>query len=417
MRTIELFRQLDRRQYVFHFCSLSGRPGELDDEVRRLGGEVHLLSRNQASFQRRFRKLLREQRFDVVNSQVFYYSGMILRMAAQCDVPIRIAQFQNTHDGRRRSLVRRIVCHVMRGLIARHATNILAVSEGAMNCAWRKDWRSDPRCRVIYNGVGISSFPTSADRPGVRGEFGLSDDTPLCIHIGRFLEQKNHLRLPDIFSEVLKSSPDARLLLVGEGGNKIEQNVQLRIARLGIEDRVIFAGRRGDVPRLLMAADVMLFPSLWEGLPGVVQEACLAGTPVVASDLPGVREISAELDGVRYLPLSAPNAQWAAAVSAILNSRWSHTSKEEARKRFAASPFAIDRVAEQYCRIWRDRESGIGGRESGLVNLQHWFDSLAADGTSAKRAPEESDVPSDAKRTTMQYEPRIPNPESRTPIP
>ena len=70
-------------------------------------------------------------------------------------------------------------------------------------------------------------------------------------------------------------------------------------------------GVRDDVPQLLKTADVLLLPSIHEGLPGVVLEACASGTPVLASDLPGVREIASRLPLVRYLPLTAADEEWA----------------------------------------------------------------------------------------------------------
>jgi len=352
MRTMEMFRHLDRQRYQFDFCALSGRQGEFDDEIRSLGGRVHLLRRNLVDFPGRFRALLKEEQYDAVHSQVFYYSGVILRLAAQCDVPVRVAQLHNTHDGRQNGPGRKFVCWMMRCWIDAHATHILGVSEGVLDSVWKRQWRSDPRCRVVYNGVETSPFDRPADRRGVRNEFDLPSDTPLCVHVGRFLPQKNHLRLVSIFAQLLQERPHARLLLVGGAGDELEQDVRRRVAELGIAERVIFAGQRDDVPRLLTAADVFLFPSRWEGLPGVVQEACLAGVPVIATDLPGVREIADRLSGVRMLSLEADDRQWAEAAAPLLATRRSLASRAEAWRTFAASEFTIDRCARTNCRIW-----------------------------------------------------------------
>jgi len=355
IRTVELLRRVDRRKYRFHFCALSGLPGELDAEVRALGSPVHLLRRGGIGFARRFRALLRQHRFDVVQSQVLYYSGVILRLAAQCHTPIRVAQLHNTHHGRRAGLGRRLYCRLMRHWIDRYATNIVAVSEGVMTGVWGPDWEADPRCEVLYNGLETSPFDGEPDRVGVRREFGFADGAPLCIHVGSITPQKNHLRLVDVFAEIAGRLPAARLLIVGCGDPRLEQRAREHVEGLGISDKVVFCGSRTDVPRLLKAADVLIFPSRWEGLPGVVQEACLAGLPVVASDLPGVREIAALLHGVHILPLDAPDGQWAQTVNVTLTNRASHPSHEEVCRDFAASPFAIERCVESNCRIWQGR--------------------------------------------------------------
>ena len=354
MRTVELLRRADCRQYEFHFCVLSGLPGELDDEIQSLGGRLHYLDRGSWAFAWRFCSLLRRDRFDVVHCQVLYYSGWILRLAAWCNTPVRVVQLHNTHDGRVSSWRRRAYRAWMRRWIDRCATHIVAVSDGVMSSIWGPDWPTDPRCQVVYNGVETAPFDAVIDPITVREEFGVPRDAPLCIHVGSFTRQKNHLRLSAIFAELLRCQPAARLLLVGAGEVTIQRAVERRIDELGLSHRVVMCGRRADVPRLLQAADVMILPSRWEGLPGVVQEAALAGLPVVASDLPGVREIATELDGIRTVALESSDAQWAEAIEAALLVPRDRFTRQRARTRFAASEFTLERCLERNCAIWQN---------------------------------------------------------------
>src|SRR5579863_9751693 len=94
-RTLELLRALDRRIYIFEFCSLSGQRGELDDEIVALGGKVHLLRLN-AAFPSAFLYLLRKRQFAAVHSHVHLFTGIILLLAAVAGVPNRIAHFRST---------------------------------------------------------------------------------------------------------------------------------------------------------------------------------------------------------------------------------------------------------------------------------------------------------------------------------
>ena len=345
LRTLEILRNIDRRQFRSHFCAISGREGELDGEIRSLGGEVHLLRRDLVRFPRRFRGLLRRHRFDVVHTHLLNYSGVILRLAAQSDVPIRAALFRSSHDGKASSLGRRMYRRLMRHWIDRYATNVQAVSQGAMEAVWGPHWKSDPRCEVIYDGVEPAPFEEETDAESVRREFALPSRAPLCIHVGRMARPKNHLRVLSIFAEVLRRRPDARLLLVGRGGNQIERDVRRRIAAPGIAGRVVLCGQR---------TDVLIFPSLWEGLPGAVLEACAAGVPVLASDLPGVREIAARLPQVRYLPLEDDDANWAETAIAILESTDAPSARRRAREMFVGSIFTIDHCTRRHCRVWQN---------------------------------------------------------------
>ena len=372
MRTLELVRHIDRGRYRCHFCALSGLPGALDGRARALGCQIHYLHQSSLGFPGRFRRLLQAEKFDVVHSHVHYFSGYVLRLAAECGVRVRVAHFRSPECRDLSPWGRRVIKKLispwcgryagearMRRWVDRYATKILAVSEATMARAWGPDWRTDPRCRVIYNGLECSAFVGRADGDGVRQEFGLPPRAPLCIHVGRIVEEKNHARLVSVFAELRKRRPAARLLLVGRIGTpSAHGNLRRRIAKLRIGDGVVFGGERSDVPRLLKAADVLIFPSFWEGLPGAVLEACAAGTPVVSSDLPGIREIAARLLGVHPLSLELPDEYWAGVIDEILEAPPSDHLRETARRAFQSSAFTIDRCAKRMCRIWEGVASG-----------------------------------------------------------
>jgi glycosyltransferase involved in cell wall biosynthesis len=353
MRTMEVLRRLDRRRFPLHFCALSGREGEFDDEIRRLGGHVHPLSRIAPGFAGRFRALLRRHRFDAVHAQVLYFSGYVLRLAAGCGVPVRLVQLHNTRPARRSGPARWLAHRLLRRWIDRYATDVVGVSRGVLTSVWGPGWSSDPRCRVVYNGVETAPYRAAGDRSGVRREFGFNGGAPVCLHVGRMLPQKNHLRLAAIFAALLCRRPDARLLVVGEGGNDVERQLRRRIGQLGIRDQVVLCGRRADVPRLMKAADALLLPSRWEGLPGVVQEACIAGTPVVASALPGVGELAERLSGIYQLALNEPDSRWAEVVAGVLDRPVPEGDRQQALHAFERSEFTVDRCAQTYCRMWQ----------------------------------------------------------------
>ena len=126
-------------------------------------------------------------------------------------------------------------------------------------------------------------------------------------HIGRFNQQKNHPYLIEIFEEVLRRQPLARLLLLGDGPER--PAIEKLAAPLG--DRVIFAGVQSNTRAYYSAMDAFLLPSLFEGLPVVLAEAQSAGLPCFVSDRV---DRGADLGcGMRFLPLGTPSA-WADAL-------------------------------------------------------------------------------------------------------
>ncbi|HUT09362.1 MAG TPA: glycosyltransferase [Thermoguttaceae bacterium] len=379
---VRVFRQIDRQRYRFHFCALSGRGGELEDEVRALGGEVHRMRRGKRGFARRFTDLLERERFDAVHASVLYTSGYLLRLAARCGVPVRVALFAASRPDRVRGLMRKVYRRlmslwddryagqrVMRGWIDRHATHILGVSRWSLASAWRTDWQSDPRCTVVYDGLDPAEFELPSDRRGVRREFGVPDAGPLYLHVGRMAEEKNHVRLIEIFSEVLRLQPAASLLLVGRttvnrGDDSVLRRVRQRLERLGCAGRVVFAGERTDVPRLMKAADAFVFPSLCEGLGDVVLEASAAGTPALCTDLACIREIADRLPGVCCLSLDESDAAWARQAEAMSRTTPSHQRREAALAAFRRSVFHIRHRTDALCRIWQGSSLETAAKET-----------------------------------------------------
>ncbi len=354
MRTLDLMRHMDQNKYKFHFCVLSGLPGDLDDEVRSLGGEVYYIKLGY-NFPRAFRRLLRFKDFQVVHSHVHFFSGYILRLAAQEGVSGRIAHFRNTDDGKKPTFLRLMRNRIFKSWINKYATGIVAVCEGAMSFAWGQLWKQDPRCRVIYNGLDVSGFNAYTDSDDVRKEFNLPEDCKLFIHVGRMVPQKNHNRVITIFNQIAHLRPNVALLLVGRAEANLEPGLRQTVSNLKLSAKVAFAGERRDVPRLLKASDVMIFPSLWEGLPGAVLESCAVGTPVLGSDLPGIREIAAQFPSfVKFLPLESSDSEWAIRAESMIEDQKIIELKSNIPNLFNDSMFSIDRCIQEFSRLWEN---------------------------------------------------------------
>lgn len=350
LRTLDLVSHADRERFEFHFCTLSGNPGELDTTIQQLGAAVHPCKLD-FRFPWRFRRLLRELDVDVVHSHVHQFSGLILALASKERRLVRIAHFRSTGDGKPSTTRRKAQKALMRFLIDRYATDILAVSEGAMVGGWSEHWRVDPRCQVIYNGFAMSTL-SSEDAKIVKDKLGIPSDALLVAHVGRFIPEKNHIRLVGIFRRLLEDAPGAVLVLVGRGGNDHEQTVRLEVTDLALKDQILFLGERQDVTSILRAADIMVFPSMREGLPGAVIEACSQGTPVIASDIPGVKEVAERLPFVKCLSLSESDEQWAKTCLNIVSEARSRDARSAMPAALMASDFSMVTSLNLQQRIW-----------------------------------------------------------------
>ena len=143
----------------------------------------------------------------------------------------------------------------------------------------------DNRLSVIANGVVLRAPARS--RAALRREWALAG--PVMLMAGRFAAQKGHALMLDAMPAILAAQPDATLLMAGDG--PLLWAVAAQVAARGLAGRVRLLGHRADLPDLMAAADVLVLPSHFEGLPLVALEAMAAGLPVIATDAPGAAEL------------------------------------------------------------------------------------------------------------------------------
>ena len=120
-------------------------------------------------------------------------------------------------------------------------------------------------------------------------EIGISADGPFILHVGGFMPEKNHKGLIRIFSKLIQEIPNAKLLLIGEG--KLKTEIEELVRQLRLSQNVFFLGRRSDVQQIMSCCQVLVLPSLIEGLPGVILESFVNKLQVVAYDVGGIKEV------------------------------------------------------------------------------------------------------------------------------
>lgn len=340
---MHLMRHIDRDRFSMDFLVQTDQPNEYDQDVLALGGKV-IPCLNPARVWRytsELQRILCEYGpYDVVHSHISF-SGVIVREAWKAGVPIRIVHSHNDSGGliSEGGLRRRLFLAATNRWINRYATIGFGCSDKAAAARFGKNWRSDPRWRIVYCSIDLKPFQQVADSASMRRELGIPVDALLIGHVGRFDYQKNHEFLVDIAEEVVKIEPRAHFLLIGIG--PLRQKIERAVQEKGLSGHVTFTGARSDVAALMAhVMDVFLLPSHFEGLPLVLLEAQAAGLPCVCSDV-----VTTEVDIVSSLihrsALSRSASQWATTVVAAYSST-SQLDREQAVKTMGKSPFNIE---------------------------------------------------------------------------
>lgn len=176
---------------------------------------------------------------------------------------------------------------------------------------------------MIPNGVDLNRFAFNRTvREEMRKKLGVSEQTLVVGHIGRFTNPKNHKYLIELFSILKKKHLDCCLLMVGSG--ELFADVKTRCEELRIMKSVIMPGSRADTESFYQAMDVFVFPSLWEGLPVSVVEAQANGLPCLISDVI-TRDVNLT-DLVTYLPLN-DKGTWIEALDKLKPERYRELSE------------------------------------------------------------------------------------------
>jgi glycosyltransferase involved in cell wall biosynthesis len=318
---LNLVRNSDPHHVHHDFVVQKPAPDGLEPDFKACGSRIlYCSSTPSLAFAARLRTLLAANGpYEVLHSHVHHFSGVVLLIGMLARIPVRIAHcHSDTRLRSRRAPVRRRVYYsLMKRLLRQVATAGLACSRPAAEDLFGEEWTNDSRWAVHYCGIDTAPFLTTSAGDDVRGELGLLPLTKVIGHVGRFTEAKNHEFMMGICQSLLSRRRDVSFVFVGDG--ELRPRIESRLDTYVRSGRIKFTGVRRDIPRLMTGSfDLLIMPSLHEGLPLVLLEAQAAGLPCLASDSIS-EEACARPELYSALPLSAGPERWAEEIESILD--------------------------------------------------------------------------------------------------
>lgn len=310
---MNMYRRIDRSCVQFDFLVLRDEHEFYDDEIKELGGIKYWVHSNISNTlfrildeTQQIEQFLKEHHYDVVH--IHYTTPLrapYLKACLKASVKKRIYHSHSAYVSGK-NFIKHAVYGYMKKQISKYATDYFACSMAAAEWIFEKKLIDDGTVKIIYNGIDTKKFAYSvSDREAVRKELNINDEFVL-VHTGRFMSQKNHRFVVDVFCELKKICTGSKLLLLGTG--ELFEEVKHQVNELGLADDVIFAGVRSDVNRFLSAADCYIMPSLYEGLPVSAIEAECAGLPCIFSENI-TREVSL-IEEIEFLSLDETVHEW-----------------------------------------------------------------------------------------------------------
>lgn len=357
-RMMDVYRCIDSKVVTFDFAVLHSGKHFFDDEIKLKGSEKYTLPDPRAGLIKNYRALVRffrEHPFQAVHTHVSWYGGIVLMAAKQAGVKIRIAHARDSVIPNR-SLNEKIVCDIGKILIALSATQRIAISTEAAENIFGKRAVKKGSYLFVPNAIDQNKYVVlnANERNALREKLGIPNDKKAYVTVANLRKQKNHMFLLDIAKSLKEKGDNFILYLIGEGD--LRSDIEKKILDLDLTDNVVLMGSRGDVPQILCAFDGMIFPSLFEGLGGVVLESQLVGVPAIVSDaIPKVVDVG--IDMVEYLSLTDDTALWADVIIKKTDFfKWDYNTTLQT---FKKKGYCIEATARKYLKEYGISESII----------------------------------------------------------
>jgi glycosyltransferase involved in cell wall biosynthesis len=329
-----LLNSFDSSRYEIGYISINEPSDFYKEKLKKINSKLFIIPRKITSPLKYISKLAKvAKEYDIMHVHG-NSATMVLEMIAAkiAGVNIRIAHSHNT------TCKLKSIDTIARPLFYRLCNGRLACGVEAGKWLFnKKDFK------VINNGIDVNKFRYSiSDRKSIRTGLGI-DKEYVIGHIGNFVDQKNHSFLIDIFQSLYRLKPNSILLLLGDG--PLKSSIQSKVRDLGLSANVIFAGSVNDPEKYMNAMDVVVMPSLFEGLPLTIIEEQANGLSIVVAD--SITN-DANLTGkVHYVSLCAPVYNWATIIQSIIeHNTHNEISSDKAISQIQKAGYDINMVVE-----------------------------------------------------------------------
>lgn len=308
------YRNIDRTKIQFDFICDNDSTNIPYEEIQELGGRVILVPPYEKvlDYQKELIKVFKENNYKIVHSHINTLSIFPLMAAKRAGVPIRISHSHSTSN--KAEWKKNLLKEVLKPFAKVFATDYFCCSEVAGRYLFGDTSYDNGEVFLLNNAIDLDKFKYDEDiRNDMRKVLRISSDTIVIGHIGRFVKQKNHEFLIDIFNEIHKKNNNTLLVLAGQG--PLMDEIKEKVKRLGLDASVKFLGQRRDAYRLYQLFDIFVLPSLYEGLPVVGVEAQASGLLcALSTDMTKETKV---LDTTTFISLQESPEKWA---KTILNS-------------------------------------------------------------------------------------------------
>lgn len=344
------YRHIDRNKIQFDFICDYDSTCIPKEEIESLGGKVILIPPYQkvVKYHKELKKVLKEGQYKIVHSHINALSVFSLWAAKGAKVPVRIAHSHSTSN--KKEWKKTLLKNMLRPFSKLFATDYFCCSELAGRWLFGNKTYDQGKVYLLNNAIDVDKFKYNEKvRKAKRKELNIKDKDLVIGHIGRFVKQKNHEFLIDIFNDIHKQNKNTILLLAGEG--PLKEEIYNKVKELGLEKNVQFLGQRNDANELYQVMDAFVLPSLYEGLPVVGVEAQASGLPCFFST--DMTKETKVLDTTQFIELAKSPEMWAQSILKKLRNYQRYDTRKQMTDKSFNITVEADKLQKQYNKLNR----------------------------------------------------------------
>ena len=306
--------RLDKNVYEFTYLLDNDKSDFYKSKLNKLGSNVYSLEldnfRGIQKIINKFKrtiKFLKNNKFDIIHVNESNINALIIIIAARIAGVKSVIVHAHTSNKHDKLNLSKLLNPLIKMLVSKLATECIACSDEAAKWYFTKERICGNKFNILKNGINTQKYIYDENIRNMYRKKLKIQDKFVIGHVGRFAHQKNQLFLINVFNLIVKNNSNALLLLIGDGSDI--GYAKNKVKELGIEDSVVFAGARSDVPQLLQAMDIFVFPSISEGFGMGVLESQAASLRTIASDRVSISTKVTTM--IEYLSLDLGAEIWA----------------------------------------------------------------------------------------------------------
>lgn len=347
-RIMDIYRNQSREQVINDFVIMTNEHCYFTNEVLSTGGVIHAIPNPRYGMIKNclalYRLLKKHPRYNALHAHTSYYSGIAIFIAWLAGINKRVAHARNQATGNQ-GFTNRLKFWLGRMLANTFATSRLAISHAAGDFLF-----GEGKYKVVANAFDFSGICHKSDDSVAKLKMahGINDNLLNLVVVARFYPIKNHQFLLPLLKQYVEKTPNICLHFIGDG--ELRESIELQVQKMQLANYVRFWGKRDDVKQLLAMFDVMIMPSLSEGLGVAALEAQAAGLScVLSSGVPQEADIG--LGMCQFLELSNPPERWLNAIDLAANQKI--VAKSNLHQQFAQQGYTLSATQQAYLREYR----------------------------------------------------------------